>query len=148
MSDTVQIATAFFALIGTMFSAYIGLQMAKLNQQTKAAAVKVEEVAVKQETAAQDVRDVKDTLEQNTAAQQSTAADHGKAIAAMAVDTRATRQSVDGAMSAMLEKFAIAERRWANSTKLPHDLMAADLAEKALADHKASEREIADGGTP
>ncbi len=66
-SETVQIVQAILTAIGTMFAAWIGYLTLKVRSGQAAAAVKVEEVAVKQDAAAVKVEQVAATLDQHTA---------------------------------------------------------------------------------
>lgn len=66
---TLSIVTAILAFLGTVFSGTMAYLMAKLNTKQAEAAVKVAEVATKQDVAVTEVREVKSTLLETTSKQ-------------------------------------------------------------------------------
>ena len=146
MSETVEIVKLVLAFLGTLFTAWVGYQVVKLNIAATKAAVKVE-------TATLAVKEVKATLENVTVGHDellNSMADQvsiqgDKIDVAARVGEEAARVGRDNHtllnsnMGAQLKIGAVALRRLAELTKHPDDLAAASLAEKLLSDHEAKQ---------
>lgn len=120
------------------FCGMIVVQLFTLLQQSRAAtqadrkvdeaAVKVAEVAVAAQTTAAKVEEVKQILDTTTV----TAAGKMEALEKVA---GATHTLVNSNMGVQLKLNAVVSRRLADMTKEPADMVAAELADKLLAEH-------------
>jgi hypothetical protein len=117
----VAMATAVISLVGTMFSGVMAYLLARLNQQTESASVKVEAV--------------KRRLDETTSAT-------SHKLDGLAKVAKDTHTLVNSNMAAQLRLNAAVTRRLAGVTGRPEDAKAADLAEALYGEHEAKQAKV------
>jgi len=131
MSEQISLAivNGILTLAGTIFSGVMAYFMLSLSRQGAAAAVKVEEAAVKTEEVAVEVR---------TAAVKTEEVKQALEVSAHSADKKldAIHTLVNSSMGAQLKIAAVALRRIAMITKLKEDEVAAEEAELLLGAHE------------
>jgi hypothetical protein len=150
--------TELIAAVSAMFTAYIGLQMAKLNAQQKIREENtiIRELAVKQalevsnRKAQNKLEEVKVTLENATA---NTEDKLGEVKVALENTTTNTEKKLDtihllvnSAMGTQLKVTAVALRALAENTGDPKHIAAAEIAEHACEEHDAKQKIVDAGG--
>jgi hypothetical protein len=120
-STAVQIAEIVVPVVGTAFSAWIVLQLAKVKEKQTEAALALETLKANQKAAADR--------------HEETAVKVDRVLSTVGT----VKKLVDGSLGTSLDLTAAASRRAADATGEEADRQAAELAEKAARDHATTE---------